>query len=57
MLLQLAAPSAALIAVCLAAGAAMLMAPMLAVGMLGTAMTQGLIAYPASAADPARSAC
>ncbi|WP_343729463.1 MFS transporter [Duganella sp.] len=51
MLWQLMALTAALAGVCLARHAAWLMAGMLAVGMLGTAMTQGLIAYAASAAD------
>jgi predicted MFS family arabinose efflux permease len=50
MLTQLAALAVALAAVCLASGTVSLMAGMLAVGMLGTAMTQGLIAYAASAA-------
>jgi predicted MFS family arabinose efflux permease len=48
MLLQLGGLSAALAAVSLADRAAGLMAGMLAVGMLGTAMTQGLIAYAAA---------
>jgi predicted MFS family arabinose efflux permease len=50
MLLQLMALVAALTGVCLASGATTLVIGMLAVGMLGTAMTQGLIAYAASAA-------
>jgi predicted MFS family arabinose efflux permease len=50
MLGQLAALIAALAGVCLARSAIALMLGMLAVGMLGTAMTQGLIAYAASAA-------
>jgi predicted MFS family arabinose efflux permease len=49
MLLQLLALAAALAAVGSAESAAALMAGMLAVGMLGTAMTQGLIAYAATA--------
>jgi predicted MFS family arabinose efflux permease len=49
MLTQLLALTAALAGVSLTHGAAALMAGMLAVGMLGTAMTQGLIAYAASA--------
>lgn len=43
---------AALIAVSAASSALMLLGGMLAVGLLGTAMTQGLIAYAASAARP-----
>ncbi|MYN42909.1 MFS transporter [Duganella sp. FT109W] len=50
MLAQLVALAVALVGVCLASGTLSLMAGMLAVGMLGTAMTQGLIAYAASAA-------
>lgn len=50
MLMQLAALAAALAGVCVAPTAATMMTAMLAVGMLGTAMTQGLIAYAASAA-------
>ncbi|MBV7534370.1 MFS transporter [Duganella sp. sic0402] len=50
MLGQLAALVAALAGVCLARSATALLLGMLAVGMLGTAMTQGLIAYAASAA-------
>lgn len=42
----------ALLAVAIAPTAPLLMAAMLAVGLLGTAMTQGLIAYAASAAPP-----
>ena len=49
MLAQLLALTAALGGVSLAPNAAALMMGMLAVGMLGTAMTQGLIAYAASA--------
>ncbi len=51
MLAQLVALAAALAGVCLAPDALWLMAGMLTVGMLGTAMTQGLIAYAASAAN------
>ena len=43
---------AALVAVGLAQSVSVLLAGMLAVGLLGTAMTQGLIAYVASAASP-----
>ncbi len=43
---------AALAAVSLASTTVMLLGGMLAVGLLGTAMTQGLIAYAASAASP-----
>lgn len=43
---------AALTAVSLACTTVMLLGGMLAVGLLGTAMTQGLIAYAASAASP-----
>lgn len=43
---------AALTAVSLASTTVMLLGGMLAVGLLGTAMTQGLIAYAASAASP-----
>lgn len=50
MLAQLVALAAALAGVCLASDTVSLMLGMLAVGMLGTAMTQGLIAYAASAA-------
>lgn len=50
MLAQLLALTAALAGVSLAQGTTALMAGMLAVGLLGTAMTQGLIAYAASAA-------
>jgi predicted MFS family arabinose efflux permease len=49
MLVQLLALVAALAAVSSAGSATALMAGMLAVGMLGTAMTQGLIAYAATA--------
>jgi predicted MFS family arabinose efflux permease len=51
MLLQLLGLVLALAAVGLARSAAMLLAGMLAVGLLGTAMTQGLIAYAASASQ------
>lgn len=50
MAIQLLALVAALIVVGLAHSAPILLAGMLAVGLLGTAMTQGLIAYAASAA-------
>lgn len=53
MLAQLFLLCAALLAVALATSPALLLAGMLAVGLLGTAMTQGLIAYAASAAAPA----
>lgn len=43
---------AALTAVSLASTTVMLLGGMLAVGLLGTAMTQGMIAYAASAASP-----
>lgn len=49
---QLLALVLALLAVAWAPSAPWLMAAMLAVGLLGTAMTQGLIAYAASAAPP-----
>nr|WP_312989777.1 MFS transporter [Comamonas koreensis] len=49
---QLLALVLALLAVAFAPSAPLLMAAMLAVGLLGTAMTQGLIAYAASAAPP-----
>lgn len=52
MVMQLLALIAALVTVGMAQSAAALLAGMLAVGMLGTAMTQGLIAYAASAAAP-----
>jgi predicted MFS family arabinose efflux permease len=51
MLAQLVALTAALVGVCVAPDAVWLMVAMLTVGMLGTAMTQGLIAYAASAAN------
>ena len=51
MLAQLLALVAALLLVALAPSARVLLAGMLLVGLLGTAMTQGLIAYAASAAD------
>lgn len=53
MLLQCLLLVAALVGVALARGPLSLLAGMLAVGMLGTAMTQGLIAYAANAATPA----
>ena len=53
MLWQLGALVLALAGVALAPTAAWLLAGMLAVGLLGTAMTQGLIAYAAAAAPPA----
>ncbi len=52
MLLQLGALVLALIGVAIAATPVTLLAGMLAVGLLGTAMTQGLIAYAATAAAP-----
>lgn len=52
MALQLLALVAALVAVSMARSAPALLSGMLAVGLLGTAMTQGLIAYAASAAAP-----
>lgn len=52
MAIQLLALIAALTAVAMAQSAPTLLAGMLAVGLLGTAMTQGLIAYAASAAAP-----
>lgn len=52
MTMQLLALVAALGAVSVARSAPALLAGMLAVGLLGTAMTQGLIAYAASAAAP-----
>lgn len=52
MAIQLLALLIALMVVGLARSAPVLLAGMLAVGMLGTAMTQGLIAYAASAAAP-----
>lgn len=53
LLAQLLALVLALVGVGLAASTAALLLGMLAVGLLGTAMTQGLIAYAASAAAPA----
>ncbi|WP_374685002.1 MFS transporter [Scandinavium tedordense] len=50
MAFQLLALVAALTAVAMASSASALLVGMLAVGLLGTAMTQGLIAYAASAA-------
>lgn len=52
MAIQLILLIAALAAVSMASSALMLLGSMLAVGLLGTAMTQGLIAYAASAALP-----
>jgi predicted MFS family arabinose efflux permease len=52
MLVQLAALVAALVGVGLATSSTTLLLGMLAVGLLGTAMTQGLIAYAATAAAP-----
>lgn len=52
MAMQMLALTIALIAVGLAQSTPVLLAGMLAVGLLGTAMTQGLIAYAASAAAP-----
>ncbi|MDR2249552.1 MFS transporter [Acinetobacter sp.] len=52
MALQLLALVSALLVVAFAHSASVLLAGMLAVGLLGTAMTQGLIAYAASAAAP-----
>lgn len=52
MAVQLLALVLALVLVSSAQSAAMLLVGMLAVGLLGTAMTQGLIAYAASVAGP-----
>ncbi|WP_370883394.1 MFS transporter [Enterobacter cloacae complex sp. 2015409] len=52
MAIQLIALVVALISVSLAQSPSALLFSMLATGMLGTAMTQGLIAYAASAASP-----
>jgi predicted MFS family arabinose efflux permease len=52
MVVQLLALVAALAVVGCAQSTSMLLAGMLGVGLLGTAMTQGLIAYSASAAAP-----
>ncbi|MFW1773355.1 MFS transporter [Acinetobacter seifertii] len=52
MTLQLLALVSALLVVAFAHSVGVLLAGMLAVGLLGTAMTQGLIAYAASAAAP-----
>ncbi|WP_225758800.1 MFS transporter [Leclercia sp. Marseille-Q4284] len=52
MAIQMVALIVALIAAGMAQSAPVLLAGMLAVGLLGTAMTQGLIAYAASAAAP-----
>lgn len=51
MMVQLAALIAALLCVAAAPTPALLLAGMLAVGLVGTAMTQGLIAYAAAAAS------
>lgn len=53
MLWQLVALMVALVGVGLATSTVALLAGMLAVGLLGTAMTQGLISYAAAAAAPA----
>ncbi|MEG2805023.1 MFS transporter [Stenotrophomonas sp.] len=53
MATQNAALVLALLGVAVAGSAGTLLLGMLAVGLLGTAMTQGLIAYAAAAADPA----
>ncbi len=53
MLVQLAALTMALLGVAVAASSPALLLGMLAVGLLGTAMTQGLIAYAATTAAPA----
>jgi len=52
MAMQMLALTIALVAVGMAQSTLALLAGMLAVGLLGTAMTQGLIAYAASAAAP-----
>ncbi|WP_266158327.1 MFS transporter [Dyella silvatica] len=52
MLVQLAWLALALISLCFASSKPLLLAGMLAVGMLGTAMTQGLIAFAATMATP-----
>jgi predicted MFS family arabinose efflux permease len=52
LLVQLAGLALALLGVALAASSPWLLAGMLATGLLGTAMTQGLIAYAASVAGP-----
>ncbi|WP_420227552.1 MFS transporter [Pigmentiphaga litoralis] len=54
MIVQWLALIAALLMVALAPSTLALLAGMLGVGLLGTAMTQGLIAYAASAAPPAQ---
>ena len=54
MLWQMLALVVALLATASASSAGWLMASMLAVGLLGTAMTQGLISYAAAAADPSQ---
>jgi len=52
MTIQLLGLVIALVAVSLTSSAPIMLAGMLAIGLLGTAMTQGLIAYAASAAQP-----
>lgn len=52
MAIQLLALVSALLVIAFAHSVVVLLAGMLAVGLLGTAMTQGLIAYAASAATP-----
>lgn len=52
MLVQLCALAVALTVVAMARSPVVLLAGMLGVGLMGTAMTQGLIAYAASAAAP-----
>lgn len=52
MLLQLIALTVSLLCVCLTTQAFLVLLAMLAVGMLGTAMTQGLISYAAAASEP-----
>lgn len=52
MAIQLLALISALLMVAFAHSTIVLLTGMLAVGLLGTAMTQGLIAYAASAAAP-----
>lgn len=53
MLVQAIALIVALVGVSLGTSSVILLAGMLAIGLLGTAMTQGLIAYAATAAMPA----
>lgn len=52
MVMQLVALVTALLIVSMASSAPVLLLGMLAIGLLGTAMTQGLIAYAASTASP-----